>query len=242
MKLLQEIIDTLPDKPIQVRKVIIGIHWTLVASKYCGLASTMVGQEHHGHVKIKDVGELTKKSAQELATWSLSDNLLEACIGIAAINSILDLNEQLLNEVNASEVIAKHCVDKNLAIIGHFPFVEKMKTIAHNCWIIEKRPQADDFPEEAAKDFIPQSDVVAISGTTFINHSIENLLSLCPPSALVMVLGPSTPMTPLLFDYGISFLSGSRVIDEEAAITTIQEGAIFPQVKGIRILTMSKEI
>lgn len=242
MKLLQEIIDALPDKPIQVRKVIIGIHWTLVASKYCGLASTMVGQEQHGHVKIKDVGELTKKSAQELATWSLSDNLLEASIGIAAINSILDLNEQLLKEINASEVIANHCKDKNLVIIGHFPFVEKMKTIAHNCWVIEKRPFADDFPEEAAKDFIPQADVIAISGTALINHTIENLLSLCPPSALVMVLGPSTPMTPLLFDYGISFLSGSRVIDEEAAITTIQEGAIFPQVKGTRILTMSKEI
>ena len=54
-----------------------------------------------------------------------------------------------------------------------------------------------------------------------------------------MVLGPSTPLSPLLFDYGISFLSGSRVIDENAAIITIQEGATLPQVKGMRLVTMT---
>ncbi|MEN6300397.1 MAG: DUF364 domain-containing protein [Anaerolineaceae bacterium] len=106
------------------------------------------------------------------------------------------------------------------------------KTIARNCWVIEKRLFGDDFPEEKAQEFIPQADVIAITGTALINHSIEGLLSLCPSDSIVTVLGPSTPMTPLLFDHGISFLSGSRVIDEEAAITTIQQGASFPQVKG----------
>jgi len=138
--------------------------------------------------------------------------------------------------------LAENVKNKNLVVVGHFPFVEKMKTIARNCWVIEKRPFGDDFPEEKAQEFIPQADVIAITGTAFINHSIEGLLSLCPSDSIVMVLGPSTPMTPLLFDHGISFLSGSRVIDEEAAITTIQQGASFPQVKGTRLFTMAKGI
>lgn len=242
MKLLEEILTTLPKKRIPTRKVIVGVHWTLVASKYCGLASTTVRQEQHGQSQVRDVGALTEKSAQELAHWALSDNLLEASIGMAAINSLLDLDEQSLKEVNASEVIARHCNDKNLVVVGHFPFVERMKTITRNCWVIEKRPFGDDFPEEKSKEFIPQADVIAISGTAFINHTIEGLLSLCPPQSMVMVLGPSTPMTQLLFDHGISFLSGSRVIDEEAAITTIQQGANFPQVKGARLLTMTKGV
>ena len=242
MKLLEEILATLPEKQIPIRKVIVGVHWTLVASKYCGLASTMVREEQHGHSQVKDVGILTEKKAQELANWALSDNLLEASIGMAAINSLLELDEHSLKEVNASEVIAKHCKEKNLVVVGHFPFVERMKTIARNCWVIEKRPFGDDFPEEKAQEFLPQADVIAITGTAFINHSIEGLLSLCPSDSIVMVLGPSTPMTPLLFDHGISFLSGSRVIDEEAAITTIQQGASFPQVKGTRLFTMTKGI
>ena len=242
MKLLEALLKTIPSDPIPIRKIIVGVHWTLVSSKYCGLGSTIVGDGPHGHSQVRDIGSLSEKSAQELAGWVLSDNLLEASIGIAAINSLLDLDEQRLERVNAAEVIARESSGKNLVVVGHFPFVDRMKTISKNCWVIEKKPYGNDFPEEATKEFIPQADVIAITGTAFINHSIEGLLSLCPSDSIVMVLGPSTPMTPLLFDHGISFLSGSRVIDEEAAITTIQQGASFPQVKGIRLFTMTKGI
>jgi hypothetical protein len=190
---------------------------------------------------VRDVGFLHLKSAQELAGWVLSDNLLEASIGIAALNSLIDVDESQVQQINAAEVIARESKDKNLAVIGHFPFVERMKSIARNCWVIEKRPFGDDFPEEAAQEFIPQAQVIAITGTALINHTMEGLLSLCPPKALVMVLGPSTPMSPVLFDHGVSFLSGSRIIDEEAAIGTILQGATFPQVKGVRLVTMAKE-
>lgn len=240
MKLLEVLLNALPADPIPVQKVIIGVHWTLVSSKYCGLGSTLVGEGLHGHSPVRNVGLLHQKSAQELARWVLSNNLLEASIGMAAINSLLDLDESRMEEVNAAEVIARESNNKNLAVVGHFPFVERMKTIAKNCWVIEKRPFGDDFPEEAAHEFIPQADVIAITGTALTNHTMEGLLSLCRPASLVMVLGPSTPLSPLLFNYGISFLSGSRVVDEEAAITTIQQGANFKQVKGVRLLTMSK--
>jgi uncharacterized protein (DUF4213/DUF364 family) len=241
MELLQKLLDTIPkDQPIPARQVIIGVHWTLVASRYGGLASTLVGQGPHGHSRIRDVGSLHEKSAQELAQWVLSDNLLEASIGMAALNSLLELDESQMEEINAAEVIAHEGSGKNIAIVGHFPFVNRMKTIARNCWVIEKRPHGDDFPEEAAQEFIPQADIVAITGTAFINHTMGGLLALCRSDSLVIVLGPSTPLSPLLFDHGIRFLFGSRVIDEEAAIATIQQGAIFPQVNGVRLLTMSK--
>lgn len=240
MKLLKSLLDTLPVDPIPVRKVIIGIHWTLVGSKYCGLGSSLVGEGPHGHSQVRDVGNLHRKSAQELAHWILSDNLLEASIGIAAINSLLEVDESRMEQINAAEIIARESKDKNLVVVGHFPFVERMKSIAKNCWVIEKRPYGDDFPEEAAQEFIPQADVIAITGTALINHTMENLLALCRSTARVMVLGPSTPLSPLLFDYGVSFISGSRVVDEEAAIATIQQGASFPQVKGVRLVTLTK--
>lgn len=41
MKLLEEIIGALPKNPIPVRQVIVGVHWTLVASRFCGLSSTI---------------------------------------------------------------------------------------------------------------------------------------------------------------------------------------------------------
>jgi uncharacterized protein len=240
MKLLESILETIPTDPIPVRKVIVGVHWSLVCSRYCGLGSTIIGEGPHGHSQVRDVGNLQQKSAQELACWALSKNLLEASIGIAALNSLLSIDENRVKQINAAEVITHESKDKNLVVIGHFPFIEKMKSITKNCWVIEKRPYGDDFPEDASKEYIPRADVIAITGTAFINHTMEGLLSLCQPKSLVMLLGPSTPMSPLLFNHGISFLSGSRVIDEDSAITTIQQGATFPQVKGTRLITMLK--
>lgn len=242
MKILDELLASLLPNPVPIRNVIIGVHWTLVSSKYCGLGSTLINEGPHGHSQVRDVGALHLKGAQELAGWILSDNLLEASIGIAAINSLLEIDESRIEQINAAEVIAQKSRDKNLVIIGHFPFVEQIKPIARNCWVIEKRPHGDDFPEESAHEYIPQADVVAITGTAFINHTIDTMLSLCRPDAMVMILGPSTPMSPLLFDHGITFLSGSRVIDEAAAIETIQQGASFQQVKGARLITMSKYV
>jgi uncharacterized protein (DUF4213/DUF364 family) len=239
MNILDEILSSLPDEPVAVRKVIIGVHWTLVCSKRAGLGSTLVNCGPHGHSHMREVGDLLNKIAQELAGWIKSDNLLEASVGIAAINSLLDVEDSQLVEINAAEVLARRATGKNLAIVGHFPFVEKIKSKTSNCWVIEKRPYGDDFPEEAASQFLPQADVVAITGTSLINHSVESLLSLCKPDSVVMLLGPSTPLTPVLLNRGIAYLSGSRVIDEESAALTIQQGASFPQVKGVKVVTLS---
>lgn len=242
MELLQRLLETLPAEPIQVRKIIIGVHWTLVCSKHGGLGSTLTNCGPHGHSHMKEVGSLHQKSAQELAQWVLSDNLLEASVGIAALNSLIGIDEEKTVKVNAADVIAREGKDKNVVIVGHFPFVEKIKPLTRNCWVIEKRPFGDDFPEESAAEYIPQADVVAITGTAFINHTMTGLLSHCRPEAKVMILGPSTPLSPILFEHGISFLSGARVSDEENAVLTIQQGAALPQVNGIRLVTMTKGI
>lgn len=47
---------------------------------------------------------------------------------------------------------------------------------------------------------------------------------------------------PLLNISLFMFLSDSRLVDENGAITPIQQGAIFPQVKGVRLVTMSKGV
>jgi uncharacterized protein (DUF4213/DUF364 family) len=53
-----------------------------------------------------------------------------------------------------------------------------------------------------------------------------------------MVLGPSTPLSPILFDHGITIISGTRVIDEAAVLRTVGQGASFQQVEGKKLLTL----
>ena len=42
---------------------------------------------------MRDVGCLDTKTARELVEYARSDNLLEASIGVAAINSLLEVDE-----------------------------------------------------------------------------------------------------------------------------------------------------
>jgi uncharacterized protein len=56
-----------------------------------------------------------------------------------------------------------------------------------------------------------------------------------------MVLGPSTPLSPILFEYGVTILSGSRVVDEGTALRTVGQGATFQQVEGVRLLTITRQ-
>ncbi len=237
MTIITELLSSLPDDNQPVRALLVGAHWTVVCSRGCGLASTIIGDKPHAHDKVRDVGRLHEKSARELAEYALSDIALEASIGLAALNSLLEVDEQGAVELNAAEVLVQRGAGKNVALVGHFPFIEKVRQSVGNLWVLEQRPTGDEYPAEAAGELIPRADVVALTGSALINHTLDGLLALCRPDALVVVLGPSTPPSPLLFAHGVDILSGSKVIDETAALRAIAQGATFQQIEGVKRLT-----
>jgi hypothetical protein len=238
--IINELLAALPPDET-VKSVRVGAHWTAVCSRQCGLASTLTGSQPHGHDKVRDVGRLHFKSAHELAEYVRSDNRLEASIGAAAINSLLQVDESRVVEVNAGDVLLQRGRGQHVALVGHFPFIPQLRASARELWVIEQQPTADEFPAEAAADLIPKAEVVAITGTALINHTLDGLLALCDSKALVMILGPSTPLSPALFDHGVSLLSGARVVDEAAALGTLCQGATFQQMAGVRLVTLARD-
>lgn len=224
-----------------VHNVCVGAFWTAVVSRACGLASTTIDPAYeHGQTPVSDAGALTDRSARELATLAQSTSSLEASIGLAAINSLLEVDERDCVELNASDYLQEKARGKSVAIVGHFPFVPRLRQVAAQVWVLERRPQPGDLPDDQAHIVVPQADVVAITGTALINHTMDELLRLCQPSSLVVVLGPTTPLSPVLFDYGVDVLSGTRVVDPDTALRCIAQGATFRQIKGTRLLTMSR--
>lgn len=238
MKILDDLISSLSEDSI-VQEVYTCVFWTVVVSKHCGLASTF-HEDHPHHRPVKDVGKLRQKSALELAQYTRSDNLLEACIGMAAINSMVDIDEARCMEQNAFDILAQKGRDKKIAIVGHFPWISKLRNIAKKLWVIEQNPQEGDLPSEAADEILPQADVIAITGSSFINHTVERLLTSSKGRFTVM-LGPTTPLSPVLFDFGVDVLAGVKIIEPEKVICSISEAAIFSQIKGVKPITMVRE-
>jgi uncharacterized protein len=238
MTILDDVLESI-DGDAGVRSILVGAHWTVVCSRYGGLASTVLSEKPHGHEVVREVGRLHMKSAREVATFARSDNPLEASIGWAAINSLLEVDTASAVEVDAGELLIQHGAGKNIALVGHFPFIPQLRKMAKNLWILEKHPVEGEYPASAAPDLIPQADVVALTGSALINHTLDRLLSLCQPDALVMVLGPTTPLSTVLFDHGATLISGSKVVNEAAVLQTVGQGATFRQVEGIQKLTLS---
>lgn len=237
MNILYDLLTSLTDD-VPVRSILVGAHWTVVCSRRCGMATSLMDNHTHGHSQVRDVGRLHTKSVHELAEYAFSENLLEASIGVAALNSALEIDESQAVEINAVETLVEHGRGKKVALVGHFPFIPKLRLAVGQLWVLEQHPIEGEYPAEAAADLIPQADVVAITGTALINHTLDRLLGLCNSAALVMVLGPSTPLSPALFSHGVTFVSGAKVIDESDVLRTVGQGATFQQVEGVKLLTI----
>lgn len=241
MKILDDLILSLQRDDVQVKGVYTCVFWTAVITKHCGLSSTF-REEGPSHDRgVRDVGNLTRKRALDLAEYAKSESLLEASIGMATINSMIDIDESRCIEKNALEITLEKGQGKNVAIVGHFPWIPKLREKVKNLWVLEQRLREGDLPAKQADRILPQCEVVGITGTSFINHTLGGLLNLCK-EAYVLLIGPTSPLSPILFDYGIDAVCGSKIIDPDQLIRSISEGATFKEVSGVRLLTLSKTV
>jgi uncharacterized protein (DUF4213/DUF364 family) len=238
---LLENLDT--DAP--VRQVLVGAFWTAVVLDThpvcCGLASTLRPATHPGGPPVPHAGHLLEHSGRKLAEWLRSSSILEASIGMAAFNALLEVDEATCTEVNAEDVILERGTRQRVAIVGHFPFVEPVRRAAAECWVLELHPRPGDVPAEQAGEILPQADVVALTGTSLINHTFDELIALCRSDAFVILLGASAPLSPALFEYHVDAVSGTQVVDVPAALQAVGQGATFRQIPGKRLLTMMRE-
>jgi uncharacterized protein (DUF4213/DUF364 family) len=239
-----KIIDDLLSKLVYeatVRDIRQGPFQTAVLTKRCGLASTLHDHTHrHRKAPVEEAGSLMEKNAAGLVQMVYSASPLEAAIGMATINSLIEVDESRCTLFNAGDLLAKKGEGKKVAIVGHFPFIPALRKVAKELWVIERNPWEGDFAEAEAENLIPQADVVGITGTAFTNHTIERLLGICNPKAYVVVLGDTAPLSPVLFDYGIDAISGTKVVEPEAVLRCVSQGATFRQIEGIRLLTMER--
>ncbi len=231
MELIDALLESVSDADCKVKNICVGLHWTMVESRYVGLAHTY---KTNKKVEICESGNLIGKSALELAGRIKDWEPLEATIGLATINSLIN---PIGERFNVNEHILKIAPGKIVTIIGRFPFNDEVANIAQKTYPIEIEPVRNELPFFAAEEVIPKSDIVIISATALINKSLPRLLQLSKDKDCI-VLGPSTPMNNVLFKYGASVLAGVRVIEPKALISSIMQGVkSFKKLAGIESVT-----
>ena len=226
---------------VPVQDVRIGLHWTGVYSNRLGLAATQADESCCFAEDIREGGHLHEMSAFTLAKYLSSQRPLEACVGMAALNSVLPLDDLPNVEINARDLIIHQGRGKNVVMIGHFAFTEELRKVAGQLWVLELDPTPGDIPAEQASQLLPQADVIGITATTLLNHTFETLAPLFAPRALAVMLGPTTPLSQVMFDYGIDVLAGARVSAPEHIICLISQSSPLHRPAGLQRLTLVRD-
>ncbi|MDU4408109.1 MAG: DUF364 domain-containing protein, partial [Corynebacterium sp.] len=113
---------------------------------------------------------------------------------------------------------------KKVAVIGHFPFAPKALNQAADFYMLERSLNEGDYPDSAAEYILPECDYVFITGSAFVNKTAPRLLELSRESINV-ILGPSTPLAPILLqDYGVSQVTGIVPTDAAGMFECLEEG------------------
>ena len=237
------LLDGLPGDVV-VRATGRGPRWSRVLNSAGGLGSawTMDVQSRPALVE----GPLESRPLRDVAALVKSWNLAEASIGQAAINSWYSREETAA--ANGFEPTGEGTtwrqvfdpyremiVGKKVAVIGHFPFAEAALATAGEYICLERNLQPGDWPDSACEYVLPECDVVFISSSSFVNKTAPRLIELSRHAHTVLV-GPSTPLNPVLFDAGIDtitgFVSARSLADPAALAELVPAGDIGP---GFRV-------
>ena len=231
-KIYDELIESVPED-LLVTEYMVGLHWTIVCSDQgMGVAKTVKGGKTGEELRY-----IVGRPLKEIASYVKSWNMLNASLGLAAINSTLNVSENVMEITEPSDYgrgdIGGDGADafsdqsfsqnyKKVAFVGHIPKLDELRELCELS-ILDRDPRPGDFPDSACEFILPEQDLIYITGTAFINKTMPRLLELSRNAKLIL-LGPSVPISPVLFRYGVDAIAGMIVADKKMVWQTIQEG------------------
>lgn len=225
-EIYDRLIEPIPEELV-IEDIAVCLHWTYVRSKNIGIVMTF----KDGCKYSKLPGKIKGMKVKELAEYVKSWNFFEAGIGLAALNSYYNTveNVERLKGIyesdkgnNAFDEYREEIKGKKVTVVGHFPNVEALKDICELS-ILERMPSPGDYPDSACEYILKEQDYLFITGTTITNKTLPRLLELGSNSRVILV-GPSVPLSPVLFEYGVDVLASTVASDDKRLINIIKEG------------------
>lgn len=237
-KLYDELIAAIP-KGIKIIDIYQTKHWTMVSSDY-GVGTAMKFTQEFIPTIQKYKGLELAQVASLIKSWDFQ----KASIGLAVINSYFNQIKQIEKNFSANKIVSgdafdnlvEHAKTKKIGMIGHFSFIDRLNECPKNVYIFELKPRKGDYPASASEFLLPEMDIVYITGSTLVNKTIVRLLELAK-QAIVILVGSSCPLSPVLFDFSIDVLAGTIYQTSIEELANKQIGQHMPLSKqGLPIM------
>jgi uncharacterized protein (DUF4213/DUF364 family) len=121
----------------------------------------------------------------------------------------------------------------NVVVIGALvPILMRLKKRGSPFSIIEMDPRTlkeDEMPfwvpVERTGEVVSQADILVITGTTLLFHSLEPILAHVKPGAHIVLVGPTASMLPdAFFQRGVHVMGGDLVTSPDDLLDILSEG------------------
>lgn len=201
----------------EVRQIACGTRWIMVEGPHgTGLAYL----PRHPRELLPQLSRYANQSLRSLASLSRSWDPLEMALGVAAINAHYNRYDLDCQSGNGIRTFRNN--PGRVVVIGAFPGVNE---ILPNCAVIETEPRPGEFPIAAMDTLLPGCGAAVVNSSALINRSLPRILRLARNRPVALV-GPATPMTPRLHDYGMEVLGGLMVSNPNGLAAAIRAGAL----------------
>ena len=223
------------DSAAAIKELVIGLTWTRCRVEATGLAmSTPIPTR-----TLNWSGTLQGQSAKDIASWVKSWQPHEASVGMATLNALLNADDAVLQSASTLpgegpanlrvfEYFLPRLLGKRVAVVGRYPGLDVYQQ-QFDLMVLERLTSNEtDLPDPACEYVLPEADWVFLTASSLTNKTFPRLAELSRHATLVL-MGPTVPWVKELAEFGVDFLAGVRVTDDQALRQTVMEGG------GIRI-------
>jgi len=207
-----------------------------------GVAAVLPDTTPRGCTVLKEAGTYAgSEAADALQYIARGENALHRSIGLATANALMGPPFDQTEDREATTYFNLQ-PDEKVAMVGLFsPLVERIRATGAILTVIEKNPERLELlspidEQQALKD----CDVAIITATTLLNNTFEQTIAALGSPRLVALMGPSTPLEPVIFrNTPVTHLGGAVVIDSARVMQIISEGGGTPGLRSsLRFVNM----
>jgi len=241
---------------MRLEGLVVGVFFTGVklTGKFAGMARTPIEELSEAvccpgsAARMPDAGRLKQQKVSDLMQWALDANVLKAAVGVATLNALSHCLWEKKGFSGCKVIEAKDAFDlldftraRRVALVGAFsPYIRQIERMGLDLAVVEKNPQvlrgeaAKYFhPAEDASKILSHADVVILTGSTIVNHTIDDLLSLVRRNCQVAIVGPTASLAPQsFFNRGVSLMGGMRITDPDNTLRVLAEGGSGHHIDG----------
>ena len=184
-------------------------------------------------------GKFIGRSVTKILADLHHQNILRKTLAIATLNALSSSCWDKMESLSYKILIGRDAFTemripspgKTVVIGALVPILKRLLEVNADFTVLEmdsrtlKGRELDHYaPASETLKYVPQADLLVITGVTILNGTLEEILEVAKPGAQILVVGPTASMLPdAFFKRGVTMLGGIRVTRGDDVLDIIAE-------------------